>query len=126
MNPHDLPQKVPDDVLITGPDGLPEAWVNMPELYDAGMDLALKAGAADGDQKAFSEAVTEVLHTWGTDAARYVIVSAFRTFAVDLVPMPSRLAKAATGVDFAAHCTAMLTPGYDPASVDQEGDRDVP
>lgn len=112
---------IPEHVIITDNNGTPETWIDMPELYDAGLDLALKAGAAEGDQGKFSEAVAEVLETWGTDAARYVIVSAFRTFAVDLVPMPSRLAKAATGVDFAAHCRAMLSGDYDPASVDQEG-----
>src|SRR5699024_10632911 len=102
--------------------GTPETWVDMPELFDAGMNLALKAGAADGDQQKFSEAVAEVLEQWGTDTARFVIVSAFRTFAIDLVPTISAIAKTTTSVDFAAHCEAMLSPGYDPASVDQEGD----
>lgn len=117
MNPSDIPEHV----IITDNNGTPETWVDMPELYDAGLTLALKAGAADGDQEKFSEAVAEVLETWGTDIGRYVIVSAFRTFAIDLVPMPSHLAKAATSVDFAAHCTAMLSGDYDPSSVDQEG-----
>lgn len=122
MNPSDIP----DRVIITDSNGLPETWLDMPELFDAGLDLALKVGAADGDHSKFGEAVTEVLEQWGSDAARYVIVSAFRTFAVDLVPMPTKLAKAATGVDFAAHCEAMLRPGYDPASVDREGGHDIP
>lgn len=120
MNPSDIPEHV----IITDSNGTPETWVDMPELFDAGMNLALKAGTADGDQQKFSEAVAEVLEQWGTDTARYVIVSAFRTFAIDLVPTIARIAKTTAGVDFAAHCEAMLNPGYDPAVVDQ-GDDDA-
>ncbi|NJE65775.1 hypothetical protein EZE58_02520 [Brevibacterium sp. LS14] len=111
------------DFLIVDDNGIPETVVNSDAITDAGFTLALRMGAAGEDQVAVSGAIAAVLDEWD-ESARYVIVSALVQLSRDLVPMVADLAKASTGVDFAAHCQAMLAPGkYDPAGVDEGGER---
>lgn len=108
------------DYIVTDDNGIPDSVLNSDEITDAGFTLALRLGAAGDDQDATSAAIACVLATWDT-SAQYVITSALVQLTRDLVPMVASLAKAATGVDWQAHCEAMLSPGYDPASVDQGG-----
>lgn len=111
------------DYIITDGNGIPETVINSDAITDAGFNLALRLGAAGENQDATNDAIAAVLREWG-ESARYVITSALVQLSRDLVPMVASLAKASTGVDWHAHCAAMLTPGYDPASVDQEGSHD--
>ncbi|MGN6035057.1 hypothetical protein ACP6NG_06715 [Brevibacterium casei] len=109
------------DYLIVDDNGIPEAAVNSDAITDAGFTLALRLGAAGDNQDAINKAIASVLREWD-QSARYVIVSALVQLTRDLVPMVASLAKASTGVDWHAHCKAMLAPGeYDPRTVDQEG-----
>ncbi|WP_278373405.1 hypothetical protein [Brevibacterium casei] len=111
------------EYIVTDDNGIPETIINSAQLTDAGFTLALRMGAAGEDQVAVSGAIAAVLDEWD-ESARYVIVSALVQLSRDLVPMVADLAKASTGVDFAAHCQAMLAPGeYDPSSVDEGGER---
>lgn len=108
------------DYIITDDNGIPETVINSDAITDAGFDLALRLGAAGEDQVAINGAIATVLDEWD-ESARYVITSALVQLTRDLVPMVASLAKASTGVDWHAHCEAMLNPGYDPATVDQGG-----
>ncbi|MCK1801785.1 hypothetical protein MTQ12_01755 [Brevibacterium sp. R8603A2] len=114
MNEH------PEELTVVDGEGIPDHVLRPQEVLDAGFTLACRLGAARGDQTAINDAISEVLHTWG-DGARYVFVSALTQLSRDLVPMLAELTEAATGVDFAAHCEAMLAAGYDPSTVDREG-----
>lgn len=112
------------EYIVIDDNGIPETIVDSDKITDAGFDLALRLGAAGDDQVEINGAIAAVLDEWD-ESARYVIVSALVQLTRDLVPMVASLAKASTGVDWHAHCKAMLAPGeYDPASVDQ-GDDDA-
>lgn len=111
------------DYIITDDNGIPDSVLNSDQITDAGFTLALRLGAAGDDQVEINGAIATVLAEWD-ESARYVIVSALVQLTRDLVPMVASLAKASTGVDWHAHCKAMLNPGYDPASVDH-GDDDA-
>lgn len=108
------------DYIITDDNGIPETVIDSDRITQAGFDLALRLGAAGEDQDAINTAIATVLDEWD-ESARYVITSALVQLTRDLVPMVASLAKASTGVDWHAHCEAMLSPGYDPATVDQGG-----
>lgn len=108
------------DFIIVNDNGIPETVIDSDAITDAGFTLALRLGAAGEDQVAINGAIAAVLAEWD-ESARYVIVSALVQLTRDLVPMVASLAKASTGVDWHAHCEAMLSPGYDPATVDQGG-----
>ncbi|MCK1804077.1 hypothetical protein MTQ12_13630 [Brevibacterium sp. R8603A2] len=108
------------DYIIVDDNGIPDSVINSLEITDAGFTLACRLGAARGDQTAITDAVAEVLHEWD-DSARFVFVSALTQLARDLVPMVASLAKASTGVDWHAHCEAMLSDDYDPSKVDGGG-----
>lgn len=109
------------EYIVVDDNGIPETIINSDKITEAGFTLALRLGAAGEDQDAINTAMTTVLHEWD-ESARYVIASALVQLTRDLVPMVASLAKASTGVDWHAHCAAMLKPGYDPSTVDQGGD----
>jgi len=109
----------PETVFLVDRNGTPERVIDRIEITDAGFTLACRLGAARGRQLAISDAINEVIDTWG-DAARYVFVSALAQLSGELVPVVASLAKTATGVDWAAHCEAMLSGNYDPRAVNKE------
>lgn len=113
------------DFFVVDNNGIPESVINSDAINEAGFTLALQLGAAGEDQDAINTAIATVLHDWD-ESARYVIVNALVQLSRDLVPMLASLTKTATGVDWHAHCAAMLAPGeYDPSRVDQAGDDDA-
>lgn len=109
-------EDLPENVFIVDDNGIPERMMNTLAVTDAGFTLACQLGAARGDQLAVTDAIAEVIHEWD-DAARYVFTSSLSQLGRDFIPMVAELAKTSTGVDFAAHCEAMMKPGYDPREV---------
>lgn len=108
-----------DHFTVVDDNGLPDHVINPGEITDDGWTLALKIGASEGAQEPITAAIAEVLTKWGNSAG-YVLTSALSQLGRDLVPMVASLAKTTTGVDWHAHCAAMLEPDYNPNTVDQE------
>src|SRR5699024_10369246 len=114
------PKEMTDPQLIVVDDnGIPDHIMNPAELTDDGFTLAAKIGASRGEQDKISAAIKEMLDKY-PDNPGYVLTSALSQLGRDLVPMVASLAKTATGVDWHAHCEAMLSDDYDPATVDQK------
>lgn len=107
----------PGHFLVIDDNGIPDHIVNAEELTDDGFNLACRIGAARGDQDQISTAIAEALDKY-QDNPHYVFVAALTQLGRDLVPMVASLAKTSTGVDWHAHCAAMLADDYNPHTVD--------
>ncbi|WP_349828104.1 hypothetical protein [Brevibacterium litoralis] len=107
------------DFTVLDAEGIPDHILNPAEVMNDGWTLALRMGAAHGDQDTTRDALVEYIDKWRPHEG-YVLTSALTHLACDLVPMVAGLARAATGVDFPKHCQAMLDKGddYDPSTVD--------
>lgn len=119
------PNLIPEVITVTDSQGIPDHIINTTEIHDDGFTLALEVGAAAGDQDRITAAVATVVDKWQGHAG-YVLANGLTQLARDLVPAVAELTKAATGVDWHAHCEAMLEAHregkteYDPNTVDTE------
>lgn len=113
---------LPPHLTVTDGNGLPDHGLRPQEVLDDGFTLAARIGASRGDQDEVTEATSAVLAKWG-DHAGYVLASGITQLGRDLIPMAAEMLKASAGVDWPAHCAAMLEPGYDPTKVDEPSPR---
>lgn len=108
----------PENFLVIDSHGIPDHVVNAEEITDDGFTLAARICAARGDQHKITAAISDALDKY-QDHPQYVFVSALTQLGRDLVPMVASLCKSATGVDWHAHCEAMLSDDYNPHEVNQ-------